>query len=208
MAIINDSYTKVKEEMAESQPEFMLSDYLKLNYGKVVDRMNLRRNRIVDIEEVLKSDEVASKDELDYGTWRRLLKKKGYADMEIEALFSRYDKDSDHRLNEMEKLKLVRDITKARKNITEEFKNFKEKRVSKSKKDAFEVGDEQEENEEEVGPRQMSRDDFEYAVGRIDRMELSVANIINKIDRLFSHLEKMEIEKMKKHQEIANKLKA
>lgn len=208
MAIINDSYTQVKEEMANSQPEFMLSDYLKLNYAKVVDKLNLRRNRIMDIQEVLKSDEVSSKDELDFNTWRRLLKKKGYADMEIEALFSRYDKDFDHKLNEVEKLKLVRDIAKARNNISEEYKNFKEKRATASKKDAFEVGDEQADEEDSNEPRQMTRDDFEYAVGRIDRMELSVANIINKIDRLFAHLEKMEIEKMKKHQEIATKLKA
>jgi hypothetical protein len=222
-AIINDSYSKVKEEMEENEPEFMLSDYLKKNYGKVVTRMNLRRNRIMDIEEVLKSEEVAGKNELDFGTWRKMLKKKGYADMEIESLFARYDKDSDHKLNELEKLKLVRDITKARKNITEEFKNFKDKRVSKMKKDAFEVGDDEPAdaapvlgpNGEPVAPvseepeaRQMTRDDFEYAVGRIDRMELSVANIINKIDRLFAHLERMEIEKMKKHQEIASKLKA
>jgi hypothetical protein len=52
------------------------------------------------------------------------------------------------------------------------------------------VGDELEDEDNE-GPRQMTRDDFEYAVTRIDRMELSIANIINKIDRLFSHLGKI-----------------
>jgi hypothetical protein len=138
MAIINDSYTQVKEEMAQSQPEFMLSDYLKLNYAKVVDKLNLRRNRIMDIQDVLKSDDVASKDELEFNTWRRLLKAKGYADMEIEALFSRYDKDNDRKLNEVEKIKLVKDIAKARNNISEEYKNFKENRKTATKKDAFE----------------------------------------------------------------------
>jgi polycystin 2 len=116
----------------------MLSDYLKLNYAKVVDKLNLRRNRIMDIQDVLKSDDVASKDELEFNTWRRLLKAKGYADMEIEALFSRYDKDNDRKLNEVEKIKLVKDIAKARNNISEEYKNFKENRKTATKKDAFE----------------------------------------------------------------------
>lgn len=76
MAIINQAYGKVKEEMSEAQPEFMLSDYLKLNYSKVVDRLNLKRDRILDIQDVLKSEQVAEKDELDFNLWRNELKVK------------------------------------------------------------------------------------------------------------------------------------
>lgn len=162
MAIINQAYSKVKEEMVDAQPEFMLSDYLKLNYSKVVDRLNLRRDRILDIQEVLKSEEVAQKDDLDFNIWRRELKvhihfttfflltfisylysiislqKKGYADMEIQSLFSRYDKNCDKRLTEVEKIRLIKDISKARVNISKEFKNFKKNRDTRTKKDAFE----------------------------------------------------------------------
>jgi hypothetical protein len=74
MAIINESYSKVKDEMAKSQPEFMLSDYLKLNYARVVERLNLRRNRILDIEGVLKSEQISNKDVIEYGQWRSELK--------------------------------------------------------------------------------------------------------------------------------------
>ena len=76
----------------------------------------------------------------------------------------------------------------------------------------------------------MTRDDFDFVVGRIDRLELSVASIIKKvsqlkadwhikhkqfcnltwfakkIDKLFGHLENMEVEKMRKRQEIAKLL--
>jgi polycystin 2 len=138
MAIINQAYAEVKEEMSKSEPEFMLSDYLKLNYARFVEKLNLRRNRIIDIEDVLKSDEVSQKDELEFNLWRRELKKKGYADMEIETLFARYDKDCDKKLNEVEKVKLIRDITKARNHLSEEFKNFKKDRKTQTKKDAFE----------------------------------------------------------------------
>ena len=58
--------------------------------------------------------------------------------MEIESLFSRYDKDCDRKLNELEKIKLVKDIARARNNISEEYKNFKQTRDTKIKKDAFE----------------------------------------------------------------------
>lgn len=139
MAIINQSYSKVKDEMAQSAPEFMLSDYLKLNYAKVVEKLNLRRDRICDIQEILKSDEVNQNDELDFKLWRQELKKKGYAEMEIEALFSKYDIDCDKRLNELEKIKLVRDIAKARNNLSQEFKNFKIDHKTVTKKDAFEL---------------------------------------------------------------------
>lgn len=74
MAIINQAYGKVKEEMNSAQPDFMLSDYLKLNYSKMVDRLNLKRDRILDIQAVLKSDEVTQKDELDFNVWRTELK--------------------------------------------------------------------------------------------------------------------------------------
>lgn len=74
MAIINQAYGKVKEEMNAAQPDFMLSDYLKLNYSKMVDRLNLKRDRILDIQAVLKSDEVTQKDELDFNVWRTELK--------------------------------------------------------------------------------------------------------------------------------------
>ncbi len=74
LAIINQSYGRVKDEMNQSQPEFMLSDYLKLNYSKMVDKLSLRRDRILDIQDVLKSDEVIAKEELDFNVFRRELK--------------------------------------------------------------------------------------------------------------------------------------
>ncbi len=60
--------------------------------------------------------------------------------------------------------------------------------------------------EEGDEPRKMTRDDFDFVVNRIDRLELSVASIIKKIDKLFGHLETMEVDKMKKRQEIAKLL--
>jgi polycystin 2 len=73
MAIINLSYSKVKDKLSKSQPEFMLSDFFKLNYGRMVDKLSMRKSRILDIEELLQSEEVSSKDELEYNHWRKEL---------------------------------------------------------------------------------------------------------------------------------------
>lgn len=66
------------------------------------------------------------------------LKKKGYSEIEIETIFSRYDKDADKKLNEIERLKLVKDIAKAKNNLKDEYKNFKDTHKLKTKRDAFE----------------------------------------------------------------------
>ncbi len=73
MAIINLSYSKVKDKLSKAQPEFMLSDFFKLNYGRMVDKLTMRKSRILDIEELLQSEEVSSKDDLDYNLWRKEL---------------------------------------------------------------------------------------------------------------------------------------
>lgn len=56
------------------------------------------------------------------------------------------------------------------------------------------VGDDnldEEENSDE--PRKMAREDFDYVVGRIDRMELSVASIISKVRECFFSLTKIRV---------------
>ena len=67
-----------------------------------------------------------------------LLQKKGYSEIEIETIFSRYDTDADKKLNEIERLKLVKDISKAKNHLKEEYKDFKDTHKLKTRKDAFE----------------------------------------------------------------------
>jgi hypothetical protein len=139
MAIINLSYMNVKEDYGNTKRAFMLSDYLKTNYRRIVDKFNVRRNRILDIQDVLRSDHIATEDCLDFKTWRKELKAKGYTDIEIETLFTRYDYDCNGTLNEIEKLRLIRDIARAKSHIGNEFREIQTtKKLSNNKKDAFE----------------------------------------------------------------------
>lgn len=195
LAIINESYAQVKEQMDQAAPELMLSDFVNMKYGKLADKVKTKRSPLMDADEILRKEEIMVMETIDFSIWRQEMKKKGYSDMEIEEFFSKYDKDGDLKLNYLEKLKIVRDIKKAKSHIKEEF--------AKRDDDLF-YDDEEDEHEDEL--RQMCRDDFDFAVGRIDRMETSIANIINKLDKLFSYLEDMEVEKMKKRKEMSNML--
>ena len=44
LAIINDTYSEVKSDMRVQKSEFELTDYLKKSYGKMLDRLNVKRD--------------------------------------------------------------------------------------------------------------------------------------------------------------------
>lgn len=202
MAIINDSYAAAADDIASKPPELMFTDFVKAKYGRLADKF-VKRNKMIDADEILNLEEAKSKTELDFNFWRKEMKRRGYADMEIETFFSKYDKDLDRILNANEVRALKRDIKKARSHIEEKFQKNPTLDEDAEDEEAADFGEELEE-QENGSTRMMNRDDFDYVLGRIDRMELSVASIVNKIDKLFTHLENMEIDKMKKRQELSN----
>lgn len=71
-AIINDSYSNVKEENANMDPEFLLSDYLKLNYTRITDRLTLKHKRLLDIHHIIESSNQTGV--LKYNTFREEMK--------------------------------------------------------------------------------------------------------------------------------------
>ena len=73
LAIINDTYAEVKEDLAEQVDEFNINDYFKRGYAKMMKNLAFKQKTIKDIETVINSD--ANKDkELDYEEWRTALK--------------------------------------------------------------------------------------------------------------------------------------
>jgi len=44
LAIINDTYSEVKNDMTTQKSEFELRDYLKKSYEKVLNRLNVKRD--------------------------------------------------------------------------------------------------------------------------------------------------------------------
>lgn len=110
--------------------------------------------------------------------------------------------DSDLVLNEIEKLNMIRDIKIQTHKLKKEFKDFKKTHDLPSNQ--TETDDQSEESFDQSDIRYMSRDDFQYAFERIDKLELKLAAIVNKIDKIFCYLEVVEVQKLKNMKDLAD----
>ena len=72
LAIINDTYSEVKAEIATQKNEFEIGDYLKRGYNNVLGKMG-GRNKNIDIENALKM--AAADGQITYNEVRQNLKK-------------------------------------------------------------------------------------------------------------------------------------
>jgi hypothetical protein len=68
-AIINNSYSLVKIEFMKMEPEFMLSDYLKINYAKIVEHLNVKKHRLFDMQNTIEKY-FKKKEFIDLPSWR------------------------------------------------------------------------------------------------------------------------------------------
>ncbi len=68
-AIINNSYSLVKIELLKMEPEFMVSDFLKINYSKIVERLNMKKHRLFDMQNTIETC-FNDKDFIDMVSWR------------------------------------------------------------------------------------------------------------------------------------------
>jgi len=55
LAIINDTYSEVKEDLATRESEFDLGAFLKKGYANVLTKLNLKKDRLKDIADALDS---------------------------------------------------------------------------------------------------------------------------------------------------------
>lgn len=74
LAIINESYAQVKEDMEKAEPELMLGDFINMKYGKLTDKVKTKRTPLIDADEILRMDEVMIMEEINFGIWRQEMK--------------------------------------------------------------------------------------------------------------------------------------
>ena len=74
LAIINESYAQVKEEMEAAPAELMLTDFMSMKYGKFADKVVTKRSPLMDADEILRKDEVMIMEEIDFNLWRTEMK--------------------------------------------------------------------------------------------------------------------------------------
>merc|ERR1719510_2416442 len=107
LAIINDTYSEVKEEIAAQRNDFEIADYFKRGYNNMLGKVG-KRSKLIDIETALKlanADGLVTFDEV-----RQNLKKCNFSDMEIEMFFAKYDADGDGEFSYEEGAQIVEDL--------------------------------------------------------------------------------------------------
>uniref|UniRef100_A0A8C5JR05 Polycystin 2 like 1, transient receptor potential cation channel n=1 Tax=Junco hyemalis TaxID=40217 RepID=A0A8C5JR05_JUNHY len=106
LAIINDTYSEVKEELSSQKDELQLSDILKQSYNRTLMRLKLKKEQISDVQKALQNGTT----QLDFEDFKNSLKELGHADHEITAAFSRFDKDGNRILDEEEQQQMKCDL--------------------------------------------------------------------------------------------------
>lgn len=74
IAIINDTYGEIKEEMQNQKSEIELASFFKKGYNKVLDKLNLKKAQIVDIQKAITTADVNNDKRVDFVEWRNNLR--------------------------------------------------------------------------------------------------------------------------------------
>ncbi|XP_069913500.1 polycystin-2-like protein 1 isoform X1 [Oryctolagus cuniculus] len=112
LAIINDTYSEVKEELAGQKDELQLSDLLKQGYNKTLQRLRLRKEQVSDVQKVLDGEQ-----EIQFEDFTNTLWHLGHAEREITELttaFTRCDRDGNRVLDEKEQEEMRQDLHEAK----------------------------------------------------------------------------------------------
>ncbi|XP_050390964.1 polycystin-2 isoform X1 [Patella vulgata] len=215
LAIINDTYSEVKGDMANMKNEFEMADYFKKGYSRVLDKLNLKRDKIVDIQKALRSADINQDKQLDFDEWRQDLKTRGYADAEIEAMFAKYDIDGDRVLDEGEQKRMQADLADQRVALNKAFNELEGKGTRQgtarrsSSRVSFNDDSGDDSDDEDSGTKSsrtgrtssgVSYEEFTVLSRRVDRMEHSIGSIVSKIDAVLVKLEAMEKAKLKRRE--------
>ncbi|CAF1188330.1 unnamed protein product [Adineta steineri] len=208
LAIINDTYSEVKNDMTNQKSEIELGDYFKKSYDKVLDRLNIKRDRVIEIQNALKSADVNKDGVIEFDEWRRDLKARGYTDVEIENVFARYDTDGDRVLRDAEQRRFKADLAAQENNLDMDIQDLNDSQgnpkangASASPPPTTTIGGGGASGDTDHANR-ITYDEFAILVRRIDRMEYSIGNIVSRIDGVLTKLETLEKGKMKRREAL------
>jgi len=227
LAIINDTYSEVKAEIAQQKSEFEITDYIKRGYNKVLTRMNLKKDNINNIQDAITSADHDQDKQLDWQEWRLDLKMRGIPDAEIEAVFAKYDQDGDLVLSEAEQRKMHADLEKQRNDLRDELEVMRSTdivtsqqrpasarskgavshvSIAHSSQSPSDYDSDLDLDDDDLIRNTVAKQDFQVLSRRVDRMEHSVGSIVSKIDAVIVKLEAMERAKVKRRETMAKLL--
>lgn len=201
LAIINDTYSEVKTDMAQQKNEMELTDLIRKGCSKAMIKLKLKKTTVDDISESLRQ----GGGKLNFDELRQDLKGKGHTDAEIEAIFAKYDQDGDQELTEHEHQQMRDDLEKEREDL--ELDRTSLPRPMSGRSFPRSLDDSEEDDDEDSGHSSRRRgssssgvsyEEFQVLVRRVDRMEHSIGSIVSKIDAVIVKLEAMERAKLKR----------
>ncbi|XP_026794476.3 polycystic kidney disease 2-like 1 protein [Pangasianodon hypophthalmus] len=177
LAIINDTYSEVKEELASHDDDLHITDIFK----QTVMKLKFKKDRISDVQKALDG----SKD-LEFRDFRETLKEMGHDDNDISEAFSKYDKDGNQILDREEQEKMKRELEEKRNALNAELRNLTH-------------GNKAEDNEE-TNSSSVNQQEFQMLVKQVAELEGALAITISKIDMVMEKLGLQDTAKANKKQ--------
>ncbi|XP_017279853.1 polycystic kidney disease 2-like 1 protein [Kryptolebias marmoratus] len=182
LAIINDTYSEVKEELSSQKDELQITDIIKQSYMRAFTRLKLKKEKISDVQKALQS----GSGEIEFKDFRETLKEMGHADHEISAAFSQFDRDGNQILDADEQERMKMELEEKRDALNAELnnlgKNYEEKVLEKSPAAP---------NEPKTSSSRtfVDREQFLRLTRQVLQMENCVAGITSKIELIMEKLE-------------------
>lgn len=74
IAIINDTYGEIKADLACQKSDIELGAFFKKGYDKVLDKLNIKRAQIVDIQKAITTADLNNDNRIDFIEFRNNLR--------------------------------------------------------------------------------------------------------------------------------------
>ncbi|BFZ03162.1 hypothetical protein BsWGS_06200 [Bradybaena similaris] len=176
LAIINDTYSEVKSDMAKQTDLFIMSDYLKQGYSKMWSRLGTKRDQVEDYEKILSTGK-----KIHFIEWKKQLLEQNFDDDEIEEVFAKYDVDGDRYLDPAEQQKMLAELVKLKNDLE-----------AAKKPEANNFDDLLREDDSDIelqGAGDVVRaNEFLVLNRRVDRIESTLTGIMGNIEKVLSNL--------------------
>ncbi|XP_053166178.1 polycystic kidney disease 2-like 1 protein [Hemicordylus capensis] len=192
LAIINDTYSEVKEELSNQKNELQLTDILKQGYNRTLMRLKLKKDRISDVQKALQQ----GTKELEFEDFKNSLRELGHAEHEITAAFAKFDKDGNQILDEEEQKRMRNDLEEKRVALNAEIENLGKSFQGSSLEDAPLALTETKNNQANQSSL-VSEEGFKTLLRRVLQLEQSVGSIMAKTEAVANKLEGLERTKPK-----------
>uniref|UniRef100_A0A3Q3LYW7 Polycystic kidney disease 2-like 1 n=1 Tax=Mastacembelus armatus TaxID=205130 RepID=A0A3Q3LYW7_9TELE len=196
LAIINDTYSEVKEELSSQNDELHITDIIKQSYMKTFMKLKLKKEKISDVQKALRS----GSGEIEFKDFRETLKEMGHSDQEISAAFSRFDRDKNQILDEEEQERMKIELKEKKDALSAELNNLGMNYEKELLEKPPAASNQQNNNSSQTF---VDCDEFVRLSRQVLHLESSVAGITSKIELI---MEELGLQVKTKGKEAAGKL--